>query len=120
MSTSIIVEVINGRDNKFGIQFSDDNGPIDLVTTGVNRIIIDYDGTDLDTDDVGVTTGAGGNVDWITDGANGTVIFELGTLATPIATGNYICSAIIYDSTNTNGQEWIDIFQMNVKPTKVG
>ena len=120
MTVSIIVEVINGRDNKFGIEFSDSNGTIDLVATGVDRIVIDYDGTDLDSDDAGVTTGAGGNIDWVTSGADGVVIFELGTLATPLVTGNYICSAVIYDATNTNGQEWENIFQMNVKATKLG
>lgn len=118
MPVDIIVEVINGRDNKFGIKFSDDNGAIDLVAAGVSRVIVDYDGTDLDTDDAGVV--AGDNIDWTTQGASGIIIFKLGTLAAPMTPGNYICSVIIFDATNTNGQEWKNIFQMNVSATKEG
>ena len=120
MTTTIIVEVINGRSNEFGINFADENGAIDLVATGVNRIIIDYAGTDLDTDGAGVTTGASGNIDWETEGASGNIIFRLGELATPITPGNYLCSAIVFTTTDTAGQEWRNIFQMNVKESKMG
>ena len=111
---SVSVTVINRSSNTFTLNFANSSGAIDLVTAGVNRLILDYDGTDLDTDDAGVTTGAGNNVDWTTDGANGNIIFKLGTLASVIPVGSYVCSIKIFTSSDTVGQEWRNKFHMLV------
>ena len=119
-TASIVVEVINGRSNEFAINFATDAGPVPLDTVGITKVILDYDGTDIDTSDPDVDTGANGQIDWETEGSLGNMIFRLGLLTNLITPGNYTCSVIIFTATDTDGQEWRDIFQINVKATKVG
>ena len=99
------------HDNTFELEVNINETPVNLVSTGVTRMVITTDtGLEIDSDVEG--EGAGNAFDWATSGATGIVIFTFGGLT--IDAGRYLCRLTIFDPTNTNGQVWDTEFYMIV------
>ena len=108
------VNVFNGHDNTFTVTLQSGGSAVDLDATGVTRMVLRY-GTGasecLDSDVVGA--GAGQVFDWVTDGANGNVEFDLGNQS--ITAGTYgTTSLIVYDPTHPEGQVWHNVLKLVV------
>lgn len=96
MSTSILTEVVyNDTDDSNPVTFYEDGVAIDLSNT--TRVVVKLEGlSDIDTD---VTSTA---VDFTTDSADGTLIFNFNDLG--IDPGKYLSTTIVYDASHADGQ----------------
>ena len=97
--------IYNGHDNTIDLILSSTvdgvTSPADL--SGVTRMKLTFDGTTIDTNDQGVSTGAGKNFDW-TQG-DGKLCLKLGSLDIP--PGRYRKVELdVYDPANQDSILW--------------
>jgi len=117
-----VVQFIN-HDNPFSLllekEVDDVTTPVNFISTGVSRMVIVYGSGQIDSDIEGEGSGINNVFDWTTNGTNGIVTFNLGTLTVPVSTGTYTCDLVVYDPTYDDGQVWEKAFKLYVKPQKV-
>lgn len=110
----IRVSVYLNQSNPFEFIVERGGVAVDLVDVGVTRIVVVHADGQIDS---AVDTGA---FDWTTEGADGIITFDFGSLSTPlIANKHYICTPVIYDPVHPNGQVWDETFHMVARAQQV-
>jgi hypothetical protein len=98
--------IYSGHDNVIAATFEKYNGkkyaPLDFSAVTRMVLVLDPDGSHIVFD----TNAVPAAIDWITDAANGRVIFDLSMYA--LTEGTYACQLVAYDSQHPAGQVVID------------
>ena len=105
----IEVKVFQTHDNTFSLQIATNNAPIDLIATGVTRMVVKI-GTSNQVDS-NVNPEA---IDWITGGSEGDVEFIFASLGLPL--GIHRSQLVIYDGAHPLGQVIGNMFQIEIFP----
>lgn len=100
------------HDNAFSLKILRGNSPVDLIDTGVSRVVVNTETEQIDSD---VDSAA---IDYTTQGASGIIIFDFADLAAIVA-GDYICSITIFDTLHTAGQVFNMAFKVIMREKKV-
>jgi len=107
----ISVVIYLTHDNTFALEVSSGGSPIDLVATGVTRVVVT---SATETVDSAINPEA---FDYATDGASGIIEFDFADIITDL--GHHLCSLTIFDPLHPDGQVWGDAFTMLVKQREV-
>jgi len=102
------VDAYLNHDNIFTLIVKAGDVAVDLISTGVTRMVLTTE-TGYQVDSAVET----GTFDWTTDGASGKVHCAFGFIEDLLA-GRYLCRLTIFDPAHTNGQVWDTKFFMNV------
>ena len=108
----ITVIVYKTHDNTFSIEVSENGTPVNLITTGVDRVVVTSASEQVDSD---VDASA---FDYTTLGATGIIEFDFADVS-DLDIGSHQCQLTIYDTAHPNGQVWDDIFAMSVRAAVV-
>lgn len=96
------------HDNTFSLGLFRNTVAVDLVATGVSRVVISSEDLQIDSDEDAAA------FDYSTEGAAGTIIFDFADLA-GLTVGTHLCSLTVYDTLHPNGQVWDNVFRLRIK-----
>lgn len=110
----IRVSVYLEQSNPFSLIVTRGGVGVNLINTGVTRVVVVHKDGQIDS---AVDPTA---FDWTTEGEDGVIEFDFGSLTTPLeASKVYMCTPVLYDPNHSNGQVWHEPFQMIVRPKQV-
>jgi hypothetical protein len=109
----ISVKTFLTHDNVFSLVVSRAGTAINLISTGVTRVVVTSAAEEVDSD---VNAAA---FDFATDGATGVIEFDFADLSPSLSIGKHKCDLTIFDPIHPDGQVWEDAFTLHVKPAVV-
>lgn len=105
----IEVKVFQAHDNTFSLLIAANRVPVDLIATGVSRMVVKVGTSNQVDSDVNPEA-----IDWATNGTSGEVEFIFASLDLPL--GEHRCQLVVYDGLHTLGQIIGDKFQIEILP----
>ena len=103
----IEVKVFQSHDNTFSLQITSQGTPVNLINTGVSRVVVKVGSSNQVDSDINPEA-----IDWITNGTDGKIEFIFSLLDLPI--GIHSSQLVVYDGSHILGQVIGDKFQIDI------